>query len=102
MNKVNQTDALGGEGSLAAGVRGIAVNGLSRLVDGYMSKKYPLTSLNETYGIEGGGAYEATNRQARPRSAPQGGLGASLTSPVVLAVGGVLLVGLVLVVALRR
>jgi hypothetical protein len=106
VNKVTQSDALGGEGSLSAGVRSIAVNGLSRLVDGYLSRKYPLTSLNENYAIEGGGAYEATNAPGKPRSAPQPGskigAGTSLSSPVVLAVGGVLIVALVLVVALRR
>jgi hypothetical protein len=66
---VAQTDALGGAGSLSSALQGIAVNGISRAVDGYLSTKYPLTAFNEPYSSEGAGAFEPGGTLV-PRSAP--------------------------------
>lgn len=66
---VAQTDALGGAGSITDALQPIAVNGLSRAVDGYLSTKYPLTAFNEPYSAEGYGAFEPGG-QLVPRSAP--------------------------------
>lgn len=69
MQPVAQTDALGGAGSLSADLQAIAVNGISRAVDGFLSTKYPLTAFNEPYSSEGAGAFEPGG-QLVPRSAP--------------------------------
>lgn len=69
MQPVAQTDALGGAGSLAVALQAIAVNGISRAADGYLSTKYPLTAFNEPYSSEGAGAFEPGGTLV-PRSAP--------------------------------
>jgi hypothetical protein len=105
---VTQTDALGGAGSLESGLASVAVNGLSRLVDGALSTKYPLTAFNEPYAVEGGGAYEPGVGLLVPRSAPQRGFGPTQAAvpfyqnPVVLGVGGAVLVAVVLIFALKK
>lgn len=66
---VAQSDSMGGAGSLTPALQSIAVNGLSRAVDGYLSTKYPLTAFNEPYSAEGYGAFEPGG-QLVPRSAP--------------------------------
>lgn len=100
---IQQNDAAGGAGSLAQGLLGIAVNGLSRVIDGSLSKKYPLTSFNENlvYNADG---------QIKPRSAPQANVTATekfagLTSNPMFLVGGaavVLTLLIVAVVAIRK
>ena len=107
-SSVTQTDALGGAGSLETGLANVAVNGLSRLVDGALSTKYPLTAFNEPYAVEGGGAYEPGVGALVPRSAPQQGFGPTsaatslFSSPVVWGVVGALVVAGVLIYALKR
>lgn len=107
---VAQTDALGGAGSIfSAGLAAIAVNGISRAADGYLSTKYPLTSFNEPYSSEGAGAFEPGG-QLVPRSAPgwTTGYGATplvqspvplLANPVVLGIAGVALIAIIVIVA---
>lgn len=100
---IQQNDAAGGAGSLAQGLLGIAVNGLSRVIDGSLSKKYPLTSFNENlvYNAEG---------QIKPRSAEQANVTATekfsgLTSSPAFLIGGaavVLTLLIVAVVAIRK
>jgi hypothetical protein len=108
MSDVVQTDALGGAGSLDSSLQNVAVNGLSRAIDGFLSTKYPLTSFNEPYTVEGGGAWEPGVGYLTPRSAPQRGIPATqpavpfLSNPVVWGIGGVLLVAVVLIVALKK
>src|SRR2546430_2489982 len=103
-----QKDALGGAGSLEASLQSVAVNGLSRTIDGFLSTKYPLTSFNEPYTVEGGGAWEPGVGYLTPRSAPQRGIPATqpavplLQNPLTWGVGAVLLVVVVLVVALKK
>lgn len=66
---VAQTDALGGAGSIAPGLQGLSINGISRVADGFLSTKYPLTAFNEPYSAEGAGAFEPGGNIV-PRSAP--------------------------------
>lgn len=66
---VAQTDAMGGAGSITAALQAIAVNGISRATDGYLSTKYPLTAFNEPYSAEGAGAFEPGGTLT-PRGAP--------------------------------
>lgn len=66
---VAQTDSLGGAGSISPALQLIAVNGLSRAMDGFLSTKYPLTAFNEPYSAEGAGAFEPGGYIV-PRSAP--------------------------------
>jgi hypothetical protein len=102
---VAQTDALGGAGSITAALQAIAINGISRATDGYLSTKYPLTAFNEPYSAEGAGAFEPGGTLT-PRGAPgwTTGYGVApivqspislLSSPVIL---GLLAVGAVLAV----
>lgn len=98
--QLQQNDAAGGAGSIAQGLLGIAVNGLSRGIDGYLSRKYPLTSFNETL------TYDATG-QLRPGSAPQRDITATeslvgiLENPLAKAVALSLGVGLIIFLAVK-
>jgi ABC-type phosphate transport system permease subunit len=95
---IQENDAAGGAGSFSRDLLGIALNGLSRAIDGTLAAKYPLTSFNETQTVN------AAN-QIKPSSAPavsgsaSGALKGALQNPVVLAVGISLLVGTVVLVA---
>lgn len=98
--QLQQNDAAGGAGSIAQGLLGIAVNGLSRGIDGYLSKKYPLTSFNETLTYDSQG-------NLRPGSAPQRDITATeslsdfLSNPLTKAVGLSLGIGLLIFVAVK-
>ena len=100
MTVVQQNDAAGGAGSLVQGLLGIAVNGLSRVVDSSLSKKYPLTSFNETLTYNADGSL-------KPSSAPQKGVAATtvaagaLQNPIVIGVGISVVVTLLIIVAVR-
>lgn len=97
---IQQNDAAGGAGSIAQQLLGVAVNGLSRAIDGHLSKKYPLTSFNETL------TYDSTGT-LRPSAAPQKDVPATetaktyLSNPVVVAVGVSVGISVVLFVLLR-
>lgn len=105
---VQQSDALGGAGSISDLLISTALNGIARTADGYNSTKYPLTSFNEPYAVEGGGAYEAGQGYLVPRAAPQRGYGATqqalpfLQNPIVWGIGGAILVLGVIAVAVSR
>lgn len=100
---IQQNDAAGGAGSITQALLGVAVNGLSRAIDGSLSKKYPLTSFNENlvYNAEG---------QIKPRSAEQANvtatekLGGIASNPLVIVGGVAILLTLVIVavVAVRK
>lgn len=99
-----QSDALGTSGSIEDGLAGIALNGLSRTVDGVLSRKYPLSSFNEPYAYEGGGQFEAgaPDGYLVPRSAPaRGGVIQSASIPWLqnpLVWGGAAAVALIAVI----
>lgn len=98
---IQTNDAAGGAGSIAEGLLGIAINGLSRAVDGYTSKKFPLTSFNENlvYGPDG---------NLYPAGAPQATVGAVTTArgllnnPVVIGVGVAVAISIIVLIAVRR
>lgn len=95
------TDALGGTGSISDSLQAIATNGLSRALDGYLSKKYPLTSFNENQLVD---AYGNPLPAGSPQTAisPFTSFGSIFKQPVVL---GVLFAGaitLAIVLAVRR
>lgn len=97
---IQQNDAAGGAGSLTQALLGVAVNGLSRAIDGHLSKKYPLTSFNETL------TYDSTGT-LRPSAAPQRDVAATetaksyLSNPVVIAVAASVGISLVLFIVLK-
>lgn len=97
---IQQNDAAGGAGSISQQLLGIAINGISRSVDGHLSKKYPLTSFNETL------TYDTTGT-LRPSSAPQKDVPATetaktyLSNPIVIAVTASVGISIVLFVLLR-
>lgn len=101
MATVSTQDALGGSGSIADALKLIAVNGLARAVDGYASKKYPLTSFNETLTVNAEG-------EVKPSSAPQANISATqslrsfFANPFTLAIGGAAIIGLIVLVAVRK
>lgn len=94
---IQQNDAAGGAGSLTSSLLGIAVNGLSRAIDGTLAKKFPLTSFNENLTVNAQG-------ETKPASAPQANVTATqtaaglLANPFVLAGGAAVLVTLIIVV----
>lgn len=106
---LTNNDALGGAGSIGGAssnpfkdaLQAIAVGGLSRAVDGYLSRKFPLTSFNE------GAAVNATG-ETTPRAAPAAeesataGIFNALRNPYVIGTGIALLAGIALIFALRR
>lgn len=101
MAQVQTNDAAGGSGSLTQSLLGIALNGLSRTVDGALSKRYPLTSFNETetYDVYG---------NPLPSSAPQTGVKATqkavgfFQQPIVIGISVAVAVSLGLILILRR
>jgi hypothetical protein len=93
---VAQTDALGGAGSISPSLHSIAVNGLSRAVDGSLSQKFPLTSFNETYAANRQGAFEPGGVLA-PSGAPSS---PTLIAPAAPAFSSPLLWGVIAGVAI--
>lgn len=102
-------DALGGAGSVGGApgssfkeaLQAIAVGGISRLVDGALSKKYPLTSFNEGDAVNARGEITPAGAPAAEGTATEGFLSA-LRNPYVIGVGVALIAALALFAALRR
>lgn len=98
---IQQNDAAGGAGSLKSDLLGIFVNGLSRVVDGKLSQKYPLTSFNDNVTVNAAGDIKNANApQADPTSFAA--VKPILSNPYVIAGGVALVVTLIAVVALSR
>lgn len=101
LKPVQTNDAAGGAGSLTQQILGVAVNGISRAADGYLSRKFPLTSFNENL------TYDA-NGNPRPASAPQTNVSATervsgmLSNPTVVTALGVAVVGIAIYLLVRK
>lgn len=91
-------DALGGGGSLNGSLKEIAVNGLSRAIDGYFSKKYPLASTNDRATVNAQGQTVSAAAPQPTTSSAASSVAAFFTNPVTVAVG--IAAGLAIVVAL--
>jgi hypothetical protein len=101
MDYLTSNDELGGSGSISPSLWDVAVNGLSRTIDGELSKKYPLTSFNQNYAYTADGTpiYVGAPQQLQSGGAR---LGSLIKSPVGIAIGVSLLIGLVVLIASRR
>lgn len=97
---IQQNDAAGGAGSITSGLLGIALNGLSRAIDGKLSTKYPLTSFNENLTVGPDGKYYPSSAPQRDASASSTAFGL-LSSPVGIAVGVSIVVSLLIFVAIK-
>lgn len=101
MANIQQNDAAGGAGSLLTALQNIAINGVSRAVDGALSKKYPLTSFNDGQTVNAEG-------EVKPRAAPQTNVSATTTiagalnNPVVIGAGVAIVAAIVVVLVLRK
>jgi len=98
---IQENDALGGAGSLLGDLRTIAVNGISRVVDGKLSKKYPLTAFNENVAVNTAGEAKPAGAPAKDASAAGAALDA-LKNPVVIAVLVSVAASVLLFFVLRR
>ena len=97
MATVSTNDAAGGAGSLLQSIVGLAVNGVSRALDGELSKRYPLASFNETATLDATGTVKPASAPSKDSSTLEKTTGA-LNNPYVIAVGSA--VGLTLLVLL--
>lgn len=97
---IQQNDAAGGAGSITAGLLGIAINGLSRAIDGKLAQKFPLTSFNENLTVGPDGKYYPASAPAKNVSAGSTALGL-LQSPVGIAIGVSVVVSVLIFVAIR-
>lgn len=66
---LTDNDASGGAGSITSQLLGIAVNGISRAADSYASRKFPLTSFNDTSTKTAQGATVPTTAPQAPATA---------------------------------
>ena len=106
---LTNNDALGGAGSIGGpasnpwkdALQAIAIGGLSRVVDGELSRRYPLTSFNEGSVTTPAGDLAPRAAPATEESATAGILNA-LRNPYVIATGVALIAGVALIFALRR
>jgi hypothetical protein len=87
-------DASGGSGSLSSAFASIALNGLSKSVDGYTSKKFPLGFYAQQYDVNADGT--VTPRAAVTPSTFGAQLRAAATSPAALYIGGAAAVVLII------
>lgn len=100
MQLVDTTDAMGGTGSIPDNLRTIATSGLSRFVDGFLSRQFPLTSFNEPQAVDAYG-------NLLPKGAPQTPVVAAKTfadivsQPIVIA-GILVTVAVVALAVIRR
>lgn len=101
MQLVDATDALGGTGSIPTNLRDIATNGLSRFIDGYLSRKYPLTSFNEAQAVDSYGNPVTKGAPQTPVS-PVNTLSGILSMPIVWGVGFAVLATLGLIIVARK
>ena len=97
---IQQNDAAGGAGSITQGLLGIALNGLSRAIDGKLSQKYPLTSFNENLTQGPDGKYYPASAPQQDASASSTALGI-VSSPVGIAVGVSVVVSLLIFLAIK-
>lgn len=91
-----ENDAAGGAGSIRQGLLNLAVNGLSRAVDGRLARRYPLAGENER-----------VDDQGRPAGAPQSrslqtDAKGFFTNPITIAVGVAVSLAVVIVLAVRK
>lgn len=100
--KMIPNDALGGGGSIRSDLRAIATGGLSRAIDGFFARKYPLTSFNS-------GAAVNTSGELRPAAAPGApptGAGSSLaglfSNPIAVAIGVAAAIAVLVVFIVRK
>lgn len=100
-SKLVPTDSLGGGGSLRAGLQDVAVNGLSRAIDGYLARRLPIASSNDLATVNADG-------QLRPAQAPQGPQSAAsqvagfVSNPIVVAVGVAAALAVIVALIIRR
>ena len=86
MSVVSPNDAAGGAGSITGSLLNIALNGISRTVDGALAKRYPLSYFNENQTVNAA-------QQTKPYAAPQTDTSATdkaksfLQQPIVIGVG---------------
>jgi hypothetical protein len=93
-------DASGGLGSISSAFASIALNGLSKGVDGYTSKKFPLGFYAQQYDVSSDGTVV-------PRAAVTQGMfgaqfGAALKSPVALYAGVAVIVVLGIILIAKK
>lgn len=98
---IQENDALGGSGSILQSLQVLAVNGLSRVIDGKLSRKYPLTSFNENVAVNTAGEAKPAGAPAKDASAAGAALDA-LKNPVVIAVVVSVAASLLLFFVLKR
>ena len=97
---VNPNDAAGGAGSIVRSILSIALNGISRTVDGAIAKRYPLTYFNENQIVN-------ANSELKPYSAPQTDTKATsiaanaFSNPIVIAVGAAVALSLIILLVVR-
>jgi len=94
-------DVLGGSGSILEQLQGIAVGGLSRYVDGELSKKFPLTSGQDQRTLDAQGRSRPLTAPAKPASAGAAFVG-FLQNPNVVIVGVAVAAALALFFVVRK
>ena len=101
MTTATENDALGGAGSIKDALLGIALNGLSRKIDGRLSQKYGLTAFNETQAVTATG--QATQSGApQEKGSPGAQVAAFFNNPVALAIGAAVSLSVLIVFLTKR
>lgn len=93
-------DASGGIGSISSAFASIALNGLSKAVDGYTSQKFPLGFYAQQYSVNANG--QVTPRAAVTPSTFGSQVKAVIASPAALYVGLAVFVVLGVVLVVRK
>lgn len=93
-------DASGGTGSITSAFASIALNGLSKGVDGYTSKKFPLGFYAQQYDVNADGT--VVPRQAISPSTFGAQFKAAIASPVALYAGIAVIVVLGIVLVTKK
>lgn len=91
---LTDNDASGGAGSITQQLLGIAVNGISRAADSYASRKFPLTSFNDTSTKTATGKNVPTTAPQAPATASEK-VASVFANPYVQIAGVATLVGAV-------
>lgn len=101
MTTPTENGALGGIGSISDILKSVALNGLSRSIDGYNSKKYPLTYFNETQTINAAGEVKPS---AAPAKTPSIGESAAqiFANPLIVGIGIAIIGSVALFMVLRK
>lgn len=94
-------DSLGGGGSLADSIRALAVTGLSRAIDGELSRKYPLTAGEQNRTVDADGKVRPVGA---PGARPTAGAAFAgfIQNPTVMLVGVAVVASLALFFVLRK